>query len=103
MITIRIGQATRSLSDADANWLTQQVQMRRHDALDVCVEIRVKEPDIDMILRTSSCAPGGSGGGRAPNPKEQSIFTLWDRTRMNTPDFTGGNLVAFVRQLQHVL
>jgi hypothetical protein len=55
-----------------------------------------------MILTTPNCASSG-GGGRTPNAQEKRIFDLWDKRSLNKPDFTGGNLIAFLKQLRQII
>jgi len=98
MVTVQIAAEERSLAEADPNWIVQQVQRRRDDGVAVCVQVRVKEPGLDVIIKTRGC-PSFCGGGRLPNEKEQALFALWERLHMNEVDFSSGNLVAFIKQL----
>jgi hypothetical protein len=102
MIKIRIGEAERDLNSASESWINQQINRRRKDGLSVCVRVIVKEGDLDMILSTPTCASSG-GGGRPPRPREQTMFNLWNKRGLNEPDFTGGNLIAFLKQLKHIV
>lgn len=85
MITIRIGQETRSDADASESWINEQINRRRADRQNVCVEV---------------C---GGVGGRPPNGKEREVLDLWNRRGLNANDFTGGSLVAFLKQLRSLL
>ena len=102
MVTIKIGNDSRSLDQADEAWITQQVNRRQKDGLPVCVQITIKEPGFDLILTTPDCG-GGGGGGRAPRPEERAIFDLWGKRGLNSDDFSGGNLLAFIKQLRNLL
>lgn len=102
MIKIRIDEAEMDLSSADESWINQQINRRRADGLSVCVRIIVKEGDLDMILSTPTCASTG-GSGRPPRPCEQTVFNLWNQRGLNEIDFTGGNLIAFLKQLRHII
>ena len=97
-ITIRIGSETRSLADASESWINQQINRRKADGNNICVEVQVRGSGVDLRLATPGCGSGG-GGGRSPNSNEQSIFKLWSDRGLNSSDFTGGNLIAFLRQL----
>jgi hypothetical protein len=55
-----------------------------------------------MRLSTPACAVNG-GGGRAPNPEEKAIFDLWKKHGLNQMDFSGGNVIAFFKQLKNIL
>jgi hypothetical protein len=101
MVTIHIGQASSALQDADESWIAQQVNRRRDDGHVVCVQLVFKESDIDVGFSTPGCGGGGSLG-RPLNAKEQRILDLWRKHGLDRPDFTGGNVVAFVKQLRGI-
>ena len=100
MITIKIGSDERALNDLDESWINQQINRRKRDGIVICVQVIVKTGDIDMMLSTPSCP---RGVGRKPYPKEKEIFDLWDKRGLNKSDFTGGNLIAFLKQLGKIL
>ena len=102
MIKIRIGEEEKVLGSVDESWISQQINRRRADGLTVCVRVIVKEGELDMILSTPTCEASG-GGGRPPRPREKTVFDLWNQRGLNDADFTGGNLVAFLKQLKHIL
>lgn len=102
MIKIRIGEAEMELGSADESWMNQQINQRRADGLTVCVRVIVKEGDLDMILSTPACGVSG-GSVRPPRPHEKIVFDLWNQRGLNDANFTGGNLVAFLKQLKHIL
>jgi hypothetical protein len=99
MVTVRIGNDTRSLEDVDESWITQQVGSRQHEGVPVCVEVKIQEGTLDLRLTTPACGSGGPGG-RQPRPEEAEIFRLWDRLGLGSDDFSGGNVVAFIKQLR---
>lgn len=103
MITIQIGNDSRPLEDAEESWIARQVNKRQKDGLPVCVQITIKAPGFDMILTTPACGGGGGGGGRHPNRDEAAILELWRKHKLNTESFSGGNVLAFVKQLRHHL
>jgi hypothetical protein len=98
MITIRIAEEERQLDAVDEQWINQQINRRRADGQSVCVIVTVHKDDLDMVLSTPNCASGG--GGRPPRPREKEVFDLWNQRGLNDTDFTGGNLVAFLKQLR---
>ena len=102
MINIRIGETERDIDSATESWINQQINRRRADGVSVCVRVIVKEGDLDMILSTPTCEPSG-GGGRPPRPREKSVFNLWNQRGLNEANFAGGNLIAFLKQLKHIL
>lgn len=100
MIRIRIGDEERDSAGADEQWINQQINRRRADGLAVCVRVTIHEDGLDMVLSTPTCETSG-GGGRPPRPQEKQVFDLWDKRGLNNASFTGGNLIAFLRQLKH--
>lgn len=102
MIRVQIGDMERELAGADEHWINQQINRRRADGESVCVKVTINEDDFNMILSTPSCGSCG-GGGRPPNNREKRIFDLWDHRGLNDIDFTGGSLVAFLKQLMRLL
>ena len=102
MITITIGSSSRTIQEADESWINQNVNGRRRDGVAVCVQVRLQDNGADMVLTTPAC-PSGIGGGRPPNTLEQRIFDLWNKLGLNTPGFSGGNVVAFLHQLKKVI
>lgn len=101
MIKIRIDETEIDISSADESWINQQINRRRADGLSVCVRVIIKEGDLDMILSTPTCA--STGGGRPPRPHEKEVFNLWNERGLNERNFTGGNLIAFLKQLKHIV
>ena len=99
MVTVRIGSETRIFEDVDESWITQQVGSRQHGGVPVCVEVRIQQGTLDLQLTTPACGSGGPGG-RPPRPDEAEIFRLWDRQGLGSDDFSGGNVVAFVKELR---
>lgn len=101
MIRVRIGETEKELNTVDESWINQQINRRRADGLTVCVMVIIKEGELDMILSTPTC--GANGGGRRPRPREKMLFDLWDKLGLYNVGFTGGNVIAFLKQLKHVL
>jgi hypothetical protein len=99
MIRVKINGAERALNDADPNWINEQINRRRKDGAAVCVRITIDCPPLNMALASAGCGNSG-GGGRPPNVEEKEIFHLWRKRHLDRDDFTGGNLVAFLKQLE---
>ena len=102
MIRIRIGDMERELACADESWINQQINRRRADGHAVCVRVNIQKNNLHMGLCTPSCGQIG-GGGRPPSNCEKRVFDLWGQRGLNNVDFTGGNLVAFLKQLRRLL
>lgn len=105
MIRIIIGGNERqfdSIHDVDESWIAQQVNQRQSDGQNVCVRVFIKQGSVDIQLSTPACSKGG-GGGRQPRPQEEAIFDLWKERGLNQTDFSGGNVIAFLKQLRKLL
>jgi hypothetical protein len=102
MVKVRIGNDTRDLSDATESWINQQIARRREDGQNICVQVTIQTVGLNVSLTTPGCGAGG-GGGRAPSANEGEVIDLWRSRGMNDSNFTGGNLVAFLKQLQRQL
>lgn len=103
MVTIQIGgSGERKLDEAEESWINEQINRRRADDKSACVRVSIQTDSINMLLTTPSCA-GGGGGGRLPNEREKQILDLWTKRGLNAEDFNGGNVVAFLKQLERWL
>jgi hypothetical protein len=100
VIAVRIGTDERDMTrDIDEQWIHQQINSRRQDGEQVCVRVTIRETDAQVTLATPTCGGAGSGG-RAPNATEREMIELWSKRGLNELSFTGGNLVAFLKQLR---
>jgi hypothetical protein len=102
MITIRIGNDSRRLEEADESWIAQEVNNRQREGVPVCAEVTIKTSTLNVKLATPACGPGGTGA-RAPRPDEAVIIELWGKHKLASDEFSGGNLVAFIKQLSRHL
>jgi hypothetical protein len=100
-VTVKIGSEQRDLSEVTDSWIAQQIVGRRRDGMNVCVAVAIQTADLSMRLTTPACP--ASAGSRAPYPREQRIFDLWNERRLNFPDFAPGDVVAFLKQLGSLL
>ena len=82
---------------ASESWINDQLNRRRRDGQNVCVQVSVQAGGVQLVLSTPGC--GGGGGGRQATPREMDILDLWNKLHLNQAGFTGGNLVAFLKQL----
>lgn len=99
MIKIIIENNEIDLKDLDEGWINQQINKRRQDGFNVCVQVKIQEGNLNMHLSTLTCPKFSGGRGRAPNDNEKRIFMLWEKMGLNADDFTGGKLIAFLKQL----
>lgn len=102
MNNIKIGNEQRPLADADAQWITQQINGRRKDGLVVCVVVEITAGEIDVRFATPTCG-GRGGGGRRLTTREQDVLDLWQQHHLNDEKFSPGDVVAFVRQVLRLI
>lgn len=101
IIRIKIGESERELAKASESWINQQINRRREDRISVCVRVKIQNSRLNMVLSTPTCPSGN--GGRPPTMYEQEVFDLWEKRGLNSSNFTGGHLVAFLKQLKNLL
>lgn len=103
MSTISIDGQQRSLSDAIPQWIHDQIDPRSRDGKRSCVQVSIHTTEVDLALTTPTCQVAGSGGGRRPNAREAEIFRIWEQQKLNTSEFSVGNVIAFVKQVLNLL
>jgi hypothetical protein len=101
MILLKIGSQQRPADRADEEWINQQIERRRADGQAVCVTVTVNQDGLNMALSTPGCGAGGAG--RPPQAKEKEIFDLWGQVGLNDPQFTGSNVVTFLKRLSSLV
>jgi hypothetical protein len=97
MIEVQIGDIKKNVEDASPRWINEQLTRRRRNGEPVCVQVIIDKPQVHMRLTTPDCSR--TMGSRTATPREQEMFDLWERHRLNDPDFSGGNLVAFLKRI----
>jgi hypothetical protein len=102
MIKVIIGESERELSSVSERWINQQINRRRKDGITVCVKVIIKTGNLNMILSTPTCEPNRVDS-RPPIPSEDTLFDLWKKLGLKDSNFTGGNLIAFLKQLRYSL
>lgn len=98
MIVVHIGNEQRSIDAVDSQWVNQQINLRRASGETVCVRVRIQLPSVDLILSTPGCASSGASG-RPASEEERPILELWNKRGLNQVNFTGGDVIAFLKQL----
>ena len=105
MITIKICDYERQFTqvkDIDEQWINQQINRRKDCGEVVFVRVIINVGNINIGLTTPNC-PGGSGGSSRPlNRIESAVVDLWNKRGLDDPNFNGGNLIAFLKQLDHL-
>lgn len=98
MVTVRIGSETRAIEDAHPSWINEQITRRQRDGSQTCVEVVINLGGINLRLATPAC--GGGGGGRPPNSNERELVNEWNQRGFSSGQFSGGDLVAFLRHVR---
>lgn len=98
MVSVTIAGEQKDLGDVTERWVNRTINKAKSQGLPVCVQVQVHQNGLNLNLATPSC--GGRGGGRPPNRAEGRVISLWKQQRLNSSDFQGGNLIAFLKQLQ---
>lgn len=102
MVTIKIGTSVISIKEIKPDWIVQQIENRKKDGISsICTRVIIKESDIDINLSTKTCPKGL--GSRLPNNHEREIIKLWENHRLNEDDYSPGNLISFLKKLEHNL
>ena len=99
-VTVLIGSDERVMhdrSEIDEAWINQQINRRQADGRTICVKVHIETHGVNVSLGTPKCPMGPVR--REANPQEREIIDLWDKCGLSREDFTGGNLVAFLKQL----
>lgn len=101
MISIRINGKERQYSEGIEPWINEQINRRRQGGGAISVEVSINMAPLNMLLRTPGSVSGNTSGAyRPPTSAEQRIFDLWDKLGLNDFAFTGGQVVAFLKQLR---
>ena len=101
-LTISISGDKRNLYEADEHWIIDQIEKRRREGVSVCVQVIMRQGDINIILSTPTDVRGGRGG-RPPSKQEKDIIDLWQKMGLNEENFHGGKVIAFRAQLRKLL
>lgn len=103
MIEIRIGDSHRDFDAFDESWANEQINRRRANGEEVCVEVVFDTEDLKFGLSSPVCTRAGGGNSRPLTSQEQAVIDLWGKHNLNANDFSGGNLVAFIKQLRKLI
>jgi hypothetical protein len=98
-IRVKIGSIEKDISEVDPNWINEQINRRRAEGITVCVQVSIISDSVNLHLATSECPPF-SGVSRVLSTEENGILSLWNKLHLHDKDFSGGNLVAFLKQIK---
>lgn len=102
MVSVTIAGEARKLADVTEEWINRSINKPKSEGLPVCVTVAINEGAVNVRLSTPGC-DGTGGGSGTPNRREKEIFVLWEKRGLTAADFRGGNLTAFLKQLQKKL
>lgn len=102
MVIIKLGSSEQRLESLDEGWLQQQISRRRREGESVCVRVEIDDSPINITLSTAGCA-GGGGSSRSLTVQEQKVLDLWLKHHLSEPEFQGGELIAFLKQLRRII
>lgn len=101
MISIRINEEERQYGESIESWINERINLYRRGGTIISVVVSVNLNPLNMLLCTpGSITNGTSGGRRLPTSAERRIYDLWESLGLNDPSFTGGQIVAFLKQLR---
>ena len=98
-IQVKIGPVEKDVADADPNWINEQINRRRSDGIAVCVQVTIDIDSVHLRLSTPNC-PRAGGSVLSLTTQENEIVSIWNKHHLNEETFTGGNLIAFLRQIK---
>jgi hypothetical protein len=102
-VRIKIGNQEHDLLQADKHWIISQISEQQNDNGSVCVQIAIEKGDVNIRLCSGACPATGGGVGRQANQLEQRIIELWEKHGGKRKHLGGGEIVAFLEQLQRIL
>lgn len=97
-IRVKIGDVEKDIAQADSNWINEQINRRRADGVTVCIQVTIVQDSVNLRLATVDC-PQLMGGSPVFSTEENEIISLWENLHLREKRFTGGNLVAFLKQI----
>ncbi len=97
-IRVKIGPNARDIKEADSSWINDQINCLRKQGTPICVQVFVERDSVTLRLATCGC-PSAMGGSRSLTAQEMEVVALWRKLHLDSDTFTGGNLIAFLRQI----
>lgn len=94
MVSLKIGNEERRNGDIKERWIAQQLRKRNDN---VCIELIIRESDVNARFQSGACSSPVSGGSK-PNRKESQLFKLWDQKGLNGTGVNAGMVISFLNQ-----
>jgi hypothetical protein len=99
-VSITIGDENRAYPSASKDWINKAFARARKQGVLPVVTVQISQPGLVLGLAT----PGsGRGGGGSLTPAQNRIVEAWMRHRMTSTNYTGGNLIAFLNDLERLI
>jgi len=100
-VSITVGDETRSYASATKDWINKAFSLAKRQGFLPSVTIQINQPGLVLGLATPSAARGGGGG--VLTPLQNRIVEAWMRHHMSSDSYTGGNLIAFLNDLERLV
>ena len=100
-VSITIGDETRSYASATKDWINKTFAFAKRQGLLPSVTIQLSQPGLVLGLATPGAGRRGDGG--ALTPAQNRIVEVWIRHHMTSNHYTGGNLIAFLSELERLI
>lgn len=97
MYSIKINGIEKQ-DELDEGWIKKRIISLQNDNVQICIQVRIRKDNIDMMLSSGGCSSHNSGR-RPPNLEEKRIFELWEKHRLNNSEFPYGQLISFLHQV----
>lgn len=101
-IRVFIDEMERDVSQADTHWIVSQIKQRKRDNGRACVQILIRQSDLNLRLTSADC-PQEKAVPRKAKPQEQEVFDLWNKFVSKDQGIEGGHVVAFLNQLRRLV
>ena len=96
-VTVTFGTAAAANDAVTGGWIQAQMRTQDEAGQPICAHVLVEGGDISVSLPVGNCTSGGRGG-RALNAAETEVVDLYRRRHLDQPQFSPGELEAFIRQ-----
>ena len=102
-VSISIGDETRTFQTATKDWINKLFAQAHKRGARPMVVVRIDQPGLVLGLATPGAGAGAGGGGGVLSAAQNSLVDAWLRHRMGSSKYTGGNLIAFLNDLERLL
>lgn len=100
-VRISIGDETRTFRAATKDWINKLFAHAHAQGILPAVIVQIDQPGLVLGLATPGAGRGGGGG--LLSASQNNIVDAWLRHHMGSNKYTGGNLIAFLNDLERLL